>query len=102
MAFSENSVFNESSLFKNTNDVLENTNNHPHHPVLNNIVRPFRVGVSIAIAPSLDRLVLFVQARLKVSKVAAIAVTIGLVNVVGTVLLMCGVFYLPLYLLECR
>jgi len=48
------------------------------------------LGLSIAIAPSLDRLVLFFQNRLKVSKTLAITVTVIAVNVVGTILLMFG------------
>lgn len=58
--------------------------------VFNNIVRPLRVGLSIAIAPSLDRLVLFFQNRLKVSKPLAITFTVVVVNVIGILLLMCG------------
>lgn len=58
--------------------------------VFNNIIRPLRLGLSIAIAPSLDRLVLFFQNRLKVSKTLAITVTVIAVNVVGTILLMFG------------
>ena len=49
-----------------------------------------RVGLSIAISPSLDKLVLFFQNRLKVSKPLAITVTVVCVNVIGTTLLMVG------------
>ena len=58
--------------------------------VFNNVIRPLRVGLSIAIAPSLDKLVLFFQNRLKVSKPVAITVTVFFVNVIGTTVLMCG------------
>ena len=58
--------------------------------MFNNIIRPLRVGLSIAISPSLDKLVLFFQNRLKVSKPLAITVTVVCVNVIGTTLLMVG------------
>ncbi|CAB9526386.1 expressed unknown protein [Seminavis robusta] len=45
-------------------------------------------GLSIAIAPSLDRLVLLIQNRLKISKPLAIAVTVGVINVIGTTVFM--------------
>lgn len=58
--------------------------------VFNNIIRPARVGISVAVAPALDKLVLFVQNRLKVSKPLAITITVIIVNIVGTILLMTG------------
>ena len=58
--------------------------------MFNNIIRPLRLGLSIAVAPSLDKLVLFFQNRLKVSKALAITVTVLFVNVIGTTLLMGG------------
>ena len=58
--------------------------------MFNNLIRPLRVGLSIAISPSLDKLVLFFQNRLKVSKPLAITVTVVCVNVIGTTLLMVG------------
>jgi hypothetical protein len=58
--------------------------------MLNNIIRPLRVGVSIAIAPQLDRLVLFFQNKLKIKKAMAVTVTVVFVNVIGTALLMGG------------
>ena len=54
------------------------------------MIRPLRLGLSIAIAPTLDNLVLFFQNRLKVSKTIAITVTVVVVNVIGTTVLMCG------------
>lgn len=58
--------------------------------VFNNVIRPLRLGLSIAIAPALDDLVLFFQNRLKISKPLAITYTVFFVNVVGTTLLMGG------------
>jgi hypothetical protein len=58
--------------------------------MFNNIIRPLRVGLSIAIAPALDKLVLFFQRRLKVSKALAVTVTVVFVNVIGTTALMIG------------
>jgi len=58
--------------------------------MFNNIIRPLRLGLSIAIAPSLDKLVLFFQNKLKISKPLAITVTVIFVNVIGTTLFMCG------------
>ena len=58
--------------------------------MFNNIIRPLRVGLSIAVAPSLDKLVLLFQRRLKVSKPLAVTVTVICVNVIGTTLLMVG------------
>jgi hypothetical protein len=63
--------------------------NHPLE-VFNNIIRPLRLGLSIAVAPSLDKLVLFFQNRLKVNKPVAITVTVVAVNVIGTTVLMSG------------
>lgn len=58
--------------------------------VFNNVIRPLRLGLSIAVAPWLDKLVLFFQNRLKISKALAITVAVIVVNVVGTTLLMAG------------
>jgi hypothetical protein len=71
---------------------FSNTNSISNRPleVFNNVIRPLRLGVSIALAPALDELVLFFQKRLKVKKPVAITVTVVAVNVFGTVVLMSG------------
>jgi hypothetical protein len=71
---------------------ISNANSISYRPpaVFNNIIRPLRMGLSIAVAPALDKLVLFFQNRLKVKKPVAITVTVVAVNVIGTIVLMSG------------
>lgn len=52
--------------------------------VFNNVVRPIRLAAAVAISPQFDRFVLNVQTRFRLSKSAAVAVTVVLANVVGT------------------
>ena len=58
--------------------------------VFNNIIRPLRATAAVAISPQLERIVETVQARLKVSKGVAVFATVFLLNVVGTISLMCA------------
>lgn len=48
------------------------------------MVRPIRLAAAVAISPQFDRFVLNVQTRFRLSKSAAVAVTVVLANVVGT------------------
>lgn len=57
--------------------------------VFNNIVRPVRLAMSVAISPKFERIVLELQERLKVSKATAIAITVFIANIIGTTTLMC-------------
>jgi hypothetical protein len=42
-----------------------------------NFLRPFRMALAVAIAPAFDRLVGWLQARLKLSKAAAFGTTVA-------------------------
>jgi hypothetical protein len=57
--------------------------------IFNNIVRPIRVAVSVAISPQFDKIVKSIQNRLQVSRTTAITVTIVIANLVGTIIFMC-------------
>jgi hypothetical protein len=56
--------------------------------VFNNLVRPLRLAVSVAISPQFDRIVLGIQDRLKVSRAAAITTVVILANLIGTTFFM--------------
>jgi hypothetical protein len=58
--------------------------------MFNNIIRPIRVGLSIGIARYFDSIVNAVQDKLRVNKSVAVAITVFLANVVGTISLMCA------------
>jgi len=58
--------------------------------VFNNIVRPIRLAVSVAIAPQFDRFVAKIQTKMNVSKPVAIGITVILANLVGTTVCMCS------------
>lgn len=56
--------------------------------VFNNIIRPLRVAVAVAISPKFDRTISRIQKYLKVSKPVAVTVTVAMANIVGTLLAM--------------
>jgi hypothetical protein len=58
--------------------------------VFNNVVRPIRFGVSVAISTQFDRIVNWIQAKAGVNKGVAIGLTVFLANIVGTITLMCA------------
>jgi hypothetical protein len=62
--------------------------------VLNNVLRPLRLAVSVGlVAPQFERFLQALQQRLRVSRPVAIALTVFLANVVGTLSFMClGIF----------
>eukprot|EP01039_Chlorochromonas_danica_P005058 gene5058-5556_t len=51
----------------------------------NNVIRPARFSLALAISPLFTKLIDFFQARLTVKRVTATAIVVFLVNVVGTV-----------------
>lgn len=54
--------------------------------IFNNVVRPIRLGVSLAVvAPQCDKILNYIQMQYRVSRTVAIAVTVFLANVVGTI-----------------
>lgn len=54
--------------------------------IFNNIVRPIRLGISLAVvAPQFDRILNYIQTQYHVSRTVAIAVTVFMANVVGTI-----------------
>lgn len=58
--------------------------------VLNNVLRPLRLAVSVGlVAPVFERILSAMQERLRVSRPVAIAITVFLSNVVGTLSFMC-------------
>jgi hypothetical protein len=57
--------------------------------VFNNIVRPIRFGLSVAISTQFDKVVQFIQDKFRVNKSVAIGLTVFFANVVGTTTLMC-------------
>lgn len=56
--------------------------------VFNNIIRPLRLGVSIAVGPQFDRVVESLQDRLRVNRGVAVAMVVVTANLLGTCLLM--------------
>lgn len=54
------------------------------YAVVGNGLRPLRFSLSVAITPAFDRFVALLQRRLKLSKTAAFATCVFLVNVCGT------------------
>jgi hypothetical protein len=56
--------------------------------VFNNIVRPIRLALAVAISPQFDNVVLNIQNRFRVSKAVAITITVILANLIGTTLAM--------------
>jgi hypothetical protein len=57
--------------------------------VFNNIVRPIRFGLSVAISTQFDQVVKFIQDKFRVNKSVAIGLTVFFANIVGTTTLMC-------------
>lgn len=57
--------------------------------VFNNVIRPLRLGLSVAISTYFDRVVAWVQGKTKLSKSLSIALVVFLFNIVGTISLMC-------------
>jgi hypothetical protein len=57
--------------------------------VFNNIVRPLRFGLSVAISTQFDKIVQFIQDKARVNRSVAIGLTVFFANVVGTTVLMC-------------
>ena len=54
--------------------------------IFNNIVRPLRLGISIAVvAPQFDRILNYIQTHHYVSRTVAIAITVFMANIVGTI-----------------
>eukprot|EP00611_Tribonema_gayanum_P000617 TRINITY_DN10449_c0_g1_i1.p1 TRINITY_DN10449_c0_g1~~TRINITY_DN10449_c0_g1_i1.p1 ORF type:complete len:258 (+),score=63.44 TRINITY_DN10449_c0_g1_i1:165-938(+) len=58
--------------------------------VFNNIIRPARLALSLALAPAFDRLIAFIMAKTKRSRAVATAICVFFVNVLGTTALMSG------------
>ncbi len=58
--------------------------------VINNIVRPIRIGLSVGISKYFDNSIALIQEKLKVSKALAIGIVVFLANIVGT----CAVLFL--------
>ena len=56
--------------------------------VFNNIVRPFRLGLSVAISQYFDNVISFVERKTNFSRSIAIALVVFLFNIVGTLSLM--------------
>jgi hypothetical protein len=57
--------------------------------VFNNIVRPIRFALSVAISTQFDKVVQFIQDKARVNKSVAVGLTVFFANVVGTTVLMC-------------
>lgn len=57
--------------------------------VFNNIIRPIRFGIAATISVYFDKIIAWMQAKLKCSKGVAIGVVVFLANIVGTTTLMC-------------
>lgn len=60
----------------------------------NNVIRPLRFSLSLVLSPYFERFVLSVQKRGKLSRAAAIASVVFLVNVCGTLSLLFGGLFL--------
>ena len=58
--------------------------------VISNFLRPFRVALAVAIGPYFDRMVNYIKEKTGTPKAVSITITVLLVNLVGTLLLMCG------------
>jgi hypothetical protein len=56
--------------------------------VFNNVVRPFRLGLSVAISRYFDNVISFVERKTKFSRSIAIALVVFVFNIVGTISLM--------------
>lgn len=56
--------------------------------VFNNVVRPFRLGLSVAISRYFDKVITFVERKTKFSRSIAIALVVFVFNIVGTISLM--------------
>jgi hypothetical protein len=56
--------------------------------VFNNVVRPFRLGLSVAISRYFDEVIAFVERKTKFSRSIAIALVVFVFNIVGTISLM--------------
>ena len=52
--------------------------------IFNNFIRPFRIGLSVAVARYFDNIVKVFQDKFKVSKGLAIGITVFFANIVGT------------------
>ena len=55
-----------------------------------NFLRPFRLAAAAAISPLFDRVLNFFQDKLSIAKPSAVLMTLFLVNIVGTLTLVCG------------
>ena len=61
--------------------------------VFNNIIRPFRIGLTVGLAKYFDKAIETIQNRLNVPKPVAIGIVVFLANIVGTCSLMSlGIF----------
>mmetsp|Transcript_3578 Transcript_3578/g.12846 ORF Transcript_3578/g.12846 Transcript_3578/m.12846 type:complete len:257 (+) Transcript_3578:95-865(+) len=58
--------------------------------VLQNVIRPIRFGISVAVSPFFDKLVTFFQNRLGVARPFAFGICVFLVNVCGTIAYLVG------------
>ena len=58
--------------------------------VFNNVIRPLRATAAVAVSPLLERWVRAVQHRLRVKQSVAVLITVLMLNVVGTITLMCA------------
>ncbi|KAL7568401.1 hypothetical protein ACA910_012120 [Epithemia clementina (nom. ined.)] len=62
--------------------------------VFQNVIRPFRLAASVAVAPQFEKLVLWVQNRLRVKRGIAITITVLMVNLFGTSIICAGMISL--------
>ena len=58
--------------------------------LINNVIRPFRLALSVALAPVFDRFIAAIMKRTGRSRNFATGVCVVLVNVIGTTVLMSG------------
>lgn len=58
--------------------------------VFNNLVRPIRLGVSVALSTQFDKLVAWIERKARVRRGVAIGLVVFLANVVGTTVIMCS------------
>lgn len=56
--------------------------------IFNNIIRPARLAVSVAISPKFDDVVANIQKRFNVNRATAITITVVTANVFGTIFFM--------------
>ena len=58
--------------------------------VFNNIIRPARLAVAVAVSPKFDLVVNNIQDRFGVSRGVAIGITVIVANLIGTTAFMCA------------